>query len=264
MKIGAYQFAVTGDLSRNVEAIRRGVSRAAAEGVALLAFPECALTGYPPRDMARASAIDWERLARAQDELQTLADEKGLCLIAGTITKDEHGVHNSAALFAPGGRRMLYHKRALWGYDAQNFCAGDEDGIFDVAGLRVGVRICYEVRFPEYFRELYRARTDLNVILFYDVSDRDDAQRYDLIRGHVRTRAVENVCPVLSVCSTAPFQTAPTALYDRSGRPLAELERGREGLLVCDLPDGELDFGEEGRRRISAALLSLQMPDAPV
>ena len=261
MRIGAYQFAVTGGVSRNVEIIRSAVIRAADEGVALLVFPECALTGYPPRDIERASAVDWRRLARAHDELQALADEKGMCLIVGTITKDARGVYNSAALFAPGGRRLLYHKRALWGYDAQNFRAGDADGVFDIAGLRVGVRICYEVRFPEYFRELYRARTDLNVILFYDVSDRDDAQRYDLIRGHIRTRAVENVCPTLSVCASAPFQTAPTALYDRSGRPLVELERGREGLLTCDLPDGEQDFGEEGRRRISDALLGLQRPD---
>ena len=55
-------------------------------------------------------------------------------------------------------------------------------------------RICYEIRFPEYFRELYVENTDLNVILFYDVSDRDNADRYDLIRAHVRMRAVENVC----------------------------------------------------------------------
>ncbi len=34
-----------------------------------------------------------------------------------------------------------------------------------------GVRICYEVRFPKFFRELYKKSTDLNVILFYDVAE---------------------------------------------------------------------------------------------
>ena len=48
------------------------------------------------------------------------------------------------------------------------------DGIFEIAGISVGVRICFEVRFPEYFRELYARKTDLNVVLFYDVSDVDD------------------------------------------------------------------------------------------
>ena len=257
MRVGAYPFAVTGGVRQNLKHIERGVLRAADEGVTLLAFPECALTGYPPRDIARASAVDGEEVARACGRLQALADERNMHLLVGAVTEGTDGFYNSALLFAPGEERRAYHKRALWGYDAENFRAGDCEGVFDIAGLSVGVRICYEVRFPEYFRELYRARTDLNVILFYDVSDRDDVQRYDLIRGHVRTRAVENVCPTLSVGATAPYQTAPTALYDRSGRPLAELSRGTEALLVCDLPQEKTDFGEEGRRRISGALLGL-------
>ena len=255
MKIGAYPFAVTGDMERNAAIIERGAERAAQAGVKLLAFPECALTGYPPLSIPRASAVDFEQLSRAHERMQAIADRTGVHLIAGTITRDESGTRNSAAVFSPGEAVRLYHKRALWGYDAENFAVGEPGGVFEIEGLRVGVRICYEVRFPEYFRELYRAGTDLNVILFYDVSDRDDAQRYDLIRAHVRTRAVENVCPTLTVCATAPFQTAPSGLFDRSGRPLAELARGEEGLLVCDWPCGGLNFGEEGRRRISDRLL---------
>ena len=46
------------------------------------------------------------------------------------------------------------------------------------------------MRFPEYFRELYARKTDLNVVLFYDVSDVDDTGRYDLIKGQLQTRAV--------------------------------------------------------------------------
>ena len=68
-------------------------------------------------------------------------------------------------------------------------------------------------------------KTDLNIVLFYDVSDRDDIERYDLIKSHIRMRAVENVTYTLSVDAISPYQTAPTALYDRSGYSWIELKK---------------------------------------
>lgn len=72
-------------------------------------------------------------------------------------------------MFHPDKQKLIYHKRALWGWDKDNFSIGDRDGVFEINGLKVGIRICFEVRFPEFFRELYREQTDLNIILFYDV-----------------------------------------------------------------------------------------------
>ena len=159
--------------------------------------------------------------------------------------------YNSAVVFAPYQEKKIYHKRALWGWDRDNFDIGNRDGIFDIEGLKVGIRICFEVRFPEFFRELYRAHTDLNIIMFYDVSDFNDIERYETIKAHIRTRAVENVTYTLSVNSISPYQTAPTVLYDKSGRTLIELKQNEENLLVYDLKNMQLDFGEQGRKEIS-------------
>jgi omega-amidase len=128
------------------------------------------------------------------------------------------------------------------------------DGIFEIAGISVGVRICFEVRFPEYFRELYARKTDLNVVLFYDVSDADDTGRYDLIKGHLQTRAVENVSTIVSVDSIHPYQTAPTAVFGKSGQILKECTRNQPELLIYDFEKTEDDFGEMGRRTISDTL----------
>ena len=132
-----------------------------------------------------------------------------------------------------------------------------EDGgtVTEIGPFRVGVRICFEIRFPEYFRELYKERADLIMTLFYDDSDKDDPDRYRMINGHIQTRAVENVCHILSCNTCSPFQTAPTALFDRSGRILAGLEPGKEGLLVYDLEKTPLNFGELGRKEISDSLV---------
>lgn len=255
MRIGAYSFKVTGNIEENRKNICKGIAEAAAQGLDLLVFPECALTGYPPYDIPDSAAVDFHRVAACLEEFQALAAERKLCIVLGTILKEQEKIYNSAVVLTPDGGPFVYAKRALWGYDQSNFTAGQSKGVFRLAGRKIGVRICFEVRFPEYFRELYRENTDLNIILFYDISRQENLQRYELIRSHIQTRAVENVCAVLTVNTSATFQTAPTALFGRSGQVLAEQERGREGLLWYDYDFPPPDFGEQGRKAISDLLV---------
>lgn len=251
MKIGTYQFAVSGDMERNFQTMKQAIAQASQQTVRVLAFPECALTGYPPRDIASSTVVDFEKAGACCDEFARLAAQHDMYVIVGTITEDMGKHYNSAIVFAPDGEKTVYNKRALWGWDRDNFCPGNECGVVEIDGVKFGIRICFEVRFPEYFRELYRENTNLNFILFYDVSDWDDTGRYDLIKGHIRTRAVENVCHILSVDAISSYQTAPTGLYDMSGGTVCELERNKEGLLVYDFHPAEMDLGERGRKEIS-------------
>ncbi len=257
MKIGAYQFAVTGRIEENMQAMRKAVALAAAESADLLVFSECALTGYPPVKTASVAGIDFHQAEACFSELQELSTANRLHLLTGCVTRDGDRYLNSAALFRPGGdarHAIIYGKRALWGWDRDNFTEGNADGIFEVGALKVGVRICFEVRFPEYFRELYQAKADLAIVLFSDVSDEDDVGRYELIKAHLRTRAAENVCAILSVNDITPYQTAPTAVFDNCGEIIMELTRNEEGLLLYDHTPSELPFGAQGRKAISDKL----------
>ena len=89
------------------------------------------------------------------------------------------------------------------------------------------------------------------MVLFYDVSDVDDHDRYNMIKGHLQTRAVENVTTVISVDSIKPFQTAPTAVIGKSGEIIKECDRNKTELLIYDFEKSVDDFGEHGRREIS-------------
>lgn len=254
MKIGAYQFQITGNIASNFQKIKQAVLKASKENIRILTFPECALTGYPPHDIASSSLVDFEQVTLCCDELDKLAKVHQMYIVIGAIMKENDNYYNSAIVFTPNQKRYVYQKRGLWGWDRDNFCPGNQTGVFEVDGIKIGIRICFEIRFPEYFRELYRQNTDLNVVIFYDISDCDDIARYDLIKAHIRTRAVENVCHTLSVNTTGPYQTAPTALYDRSGNTLVELDRNTPDLLVYDLAFPKPDFGECGRKEISDIL----------
>ena len=254
MKIGAYQFAINSDVEYNFTIIKAAINQAVEKDVKLLVFPECALTGYPPRDINHSADVDFIKLNVVYDQLQELVDENGICVIVGSIIEEDNKYYNCAIIFRPYEEKGFYYKRALWGWDKDNFSMRNSDGIFEVEDWKVGVRICFEVRFPEFFRELYDNKTNLNIILFYDVADTDDMQRYDLIKSHIRTRAVENVTYTLSVDATSPYQTAPTAIYDKSGYGLIELKRNEEEMLVYDLENLPQDFGERGRSEISNCL----------
>lgn len=255
MRIGAYQFEITGDINGNLEKILQAISEASDKNIRLLVFSECALTGYPPHDIENSSAVDSAALNNAFKRIQEASDKNDIYIIVGAVTVEENRYYNSAIVFSPDKPKLIYNKRALWGWDKENFCEGENKEIFEIDGFKVGIRICFEVRFPEYFRELYAAHTDLNIILFYDVSESDDWERLNLISAHIKTRAVENICHTLSVNNSRLYQTAPTALYDRSGRTVAELGRHEEKLLVYELNNIYLNFGEEGRKQISDKLL---------
>ena len=253
MRLAAYQFGVTGSVQHNMEIIRKGVKLAEEQNAELIVFPECAISGYPPRNIDKAGNADQAAIESALKEIQRQSDKLGISIIVGTVfCSDQY--YNRAYVFIPGQSSSWYDKRALYGWDEDNFAPGKEKGIFTISGHTVGVRICFEIRFPEYFRELYREHTDLDIVLFCDVADSDDIERYNLIKSHLLTRAVENVTPFLSVNSTTPFQTAPTCFIDSSGKIREEVERNTEGLLVFDYEKTEPNFGEKGRLLYSERL----------
>ena len=165
-------------------------------------------------------------------------------------------VQSGESILINGTKHMIIgaYQFAVTGNIDDNFTEGEDSGIVQIDSFRIGIRICYEVRFPEYFRELYRQQTDLNLILFYDAADHEDPDRYAIFKGHIHTRAVENVCPVLACNSCSQFQTAPTILFDRSGKILAEMQKEKEGLLSFDLEQNDLTFGEQGRKELSDSL----------
>ena len=93
------------------------------------------------------------------------------------------------------------------------------------------------------------------ISLFYDVADIDDNERYNMIKGHLQTRAVENVTTTISVNTISPFQTAPTMVLGKSGQCIKECVRNKPELLIYDFEKTENDFGENGRISISDMLI---------
>lgn len=256
MRIAVYPFAAGKNVSENFSAIRRGIHAARMEGVRLIVFQECALSGYPPVEVEGIEEIDFNRIDSCLRELNPLAKEANMYIALGTV-RESGGAHkNSMMIFGPNGDvEMIYDKRALWGWDKKNYEPGESDGIILIDGISIGFRICYEVRFPEYFREMFNVGVSLCFVSFCDVALEPDSERHEIIQAHLITRAAENVMTVVSVNSISRKSTAPTAVFSPDGRILLKAENHEEMLLVYDYEIPERSFSGEGREQISRDLL---------
>ncbi|HEX9062273.1 MAG TPA: carbon-nitrogen hydrolase family protein [Clostridia bacterium] len=254
MKVGVFQFRGSGNISDNHEAIKRAITSAAQKKVRLLVFQECAACGYPPVETSSIEKINFENLDLCFQEIKQLAKKHCIYIALGTIRKQNSKYFNSIQLIDPNGELVgNYDKRALWGWDLDNFINGF--GIYQIDDIKVGFRICFEVRFPEYFRELFKSNVQLCFVSFCDVSEKDSIERYNIIKAHLITRAVENTMTIVSVNSISKYQTAPTAVIDLNGNIVDEAPRNQEYLLVYDYNVPAIDFGAEGRIKQSLKLL---------
>lgn len=140
-----------GEVDRNLERIERAVADAAAAGARLVVLPEAAVTGYVFESLDEALTVAQRAVAVAEQRLADAATRHGLALIVGTLEAEAREVFNTALIFAPDGRRFRYRKMHLPYLGVDRFATPGPDApeVYELAGMRVGVLICYDLRFPE-------------------------------------------------------------------------------------------------------------------
>ncbi len=137
-----------GDLDGNVALIERHVERARAEGADLVVFSECALLGYPPRDMVERDDLIGRQLD-CLERVAALSDDE-LGIIVGYIERNpaDQGkrLRNAAALCHGGAVAGKVFKRLLPTYDVfdedRYFEPGDEARVFEFKGAKLGISVC--------------------------------------------------------------------------------------------------------------------------
>ncbi len=137
-----------GDFERNVRMIVDAIERARAQGAALVAFPELAITGYPPEDLLFKPAFIEANL-RALDEVTRAS--RGLSVVVGFVDKRDD-IFNAAAVLHDGVRAGVYHKQYLPNYgvfdENRYFQAGTETPVFVAGDTTFAVNVCEDIWYP--------------------------------------------------------------------------------------------------------------------
>ncbi|MCB1939294.1 MAG: carbon-nitrogen hydrolase family protein [Rhodocyclaceae bacterium] len=201
--IAAIQTVSGPDVAENLAVAARLVGEAAAAGAEVVALPE-----YFPLisgdEQAKVRAREPDGDGPIQHHLQALARQHRIWLIGGTVPLRSDAaakVRNATLVFDPDGARVArYDKIHLFGFDngaerydeAETIEAGSELVAFDAPCGRVGLSVCYDLRFPEMFRAM--GALDL-IVLPAAFTYTTGLAHWEVL---LRARAIENQCYVMA------------------------------------------------------------------
>ncbi len=254
MKIAALQMVSTTSVEANLATARRLIAQAARDGAELVALPEYfCFMGRADRDkLAIAEApADGSNSGPIQQMLADAAREHGVWLIGGTLpirSGDPTRVLNSNCVYAPDGTLAArYDKIHLFHYDngserydeGRAILAGATPTALQVGAIRVGLSVCYDLRFPELYRELSFAPGQPPCDLISVPSaftHTTGLAHWELL---LRARAVENQCYVIAAAQGGRHENGRltfghSMVVDPWGEVLGVLPEG-EGVVLAEL-----------------------------
>ncbi len=238
LRVALAQINLTvGDLEGNTARIVHYLEMAREAGADLVAFPELALTGYPPEDLLLKPQFVKDNLAALQKiALRT----KGIAAVVGFVDADDD-IYNAAAILHDGAVAGIYRKVYLPNYgvfdEQRYFCRGREQPLFVVSGVKVGVSICEDLWYPN-GPALIQARAGAQVLVNISASPYDMGKRRRR-ECMVETRAEDNeviVCYLNAVGGQDELVFDGASLVvDQTGHALARGKQFEEELLLVDL-----------------------------
>jgi omega-amidase len=186
VKAAAVQFTITlGEIGPNLEHVRRSLQTLAADGVQLAVLPEMWGTGFAYKELNRLA----ESTGDLVEELAKLSAEYGMVIVGSLPEPHADKVYNTAYVLDNGKMRGKYRKMHLFSLmqEDRSFDSGNAWLLTDTSVGRVGVFICYDLRFPELARRLAVEGAEILV-----VPGEWPKPRQDHWRTLLRARAIEN------------------------------------------------------------------------
>lgn len=253
VRVAAAQMVSTPRVDDNLRTAEALIAQAAAAGAKLVALPEYfCLMGHAEEDKVAAREADGR--GPIQDFLAAQARRHEVWLVGGTVplaAAQPNRVKNSVLVYGPDGARVArYDKIHLFAFsrgresydEARTITPGERVASFEFAPpgaprLKVGLSVCYDLRFPELYRALAADGRPPDLILV------PAAFTATTGRAHwetlLRARAIENLCYVLAPAQGGQHENGRatfghTMLIDPWGSVVASLARG-PGLVIGDI-----------------------------
>ncbi len=221
IKIALVQFSTPqGPLLKNFESLKAQLKKISSS-VDCVVLPEMWLSSF---ETENATSL-WRETQSVWGELKRYAHQHKTYLIGSLLEKAKEGYYNTASVLGPSGVLGKYRKIHLFqgGGEERKFQAGKKAVVLNTPFGKIGLAICYDIRFPELIRKevLLGAR-----ILF--IPSAWPKERIDHYLTLLKARAIENLCFVVSVNKTGKHPSGfeyggHSVVYDPWGRTLGEM-----------------------------------------
>jgi omega-amidase len=240
MKVAVAQISCSlGDSDANLLKVRDFCARAKETDADLIVFPEMIDTGYS-MPVIKAHAASWS--GGFVSGLQEIARQLSIAIVSGVSERDGASIYNSQVFVDQQGKIIAkYRKTHLYAVapveEQTCFAAGDRFASFAFGNLHLGFSICYDLRFPEMYREL---ATKQNVDVFI-ISSAWPFPRVEHFRTLALARAIENQSYVIASNRVGKdddlWFCGSSAIIDPRGVMIAAASADREELIQADVSE---------------------------
>ncbi|MBO3738664.1 carbon-nitrogen hydrolase family protein [Actinoplanes flavus] len=236
MRIGTCQTPeILGDVDAAVTVVRRFAERA----VDLLLFPECFLQGYLVTE-EHVHGQAFEIGSAAFGSVLARLEELRPALVIGMIERDGPRYYNTAVVI-DGGRVVGRYRKTFLTSGESVFTRGDDYPVFQVGGVRFGINICYDTRFPEAAAAVAAGGASVLLVPAQNMMRREKAVWWQDRHHEIRAcRARETGMWLASADVTGErdpdrIGLGPTGFLSPTGEVTARVPLGQTGMVVADI-----------------------------
>ncbi len=251
LKVATCQFAVSRYIKRNARIISEYLYEAAKARAEIVHFSECALSGYVGTDFPTFEGYDWALLKEETKKIIALAAKLQLWVVLGSthkLTPDKNirgqarpnKPHNSLYLIGPDGKIVdRYDKRFCIRAELRRYTPGDRFVNFNVNGVKCSLLICFDLRFPEIYRQLYKQKVNCIFQSFYNARQKGPSVHTHIMRQTMQCRAATNYFWVSMANSSGYYSPYPSCFIQPDGKIVKQLKQNHAGLMVNTVDMGE-------------------------
>ena len=257
LKIATCQFAVSRSIAANARRICAQMHQAKRAGADIAHFPECALTGYVGFDFANFEGFNWELLEEKTREIAALAGEMKLWAALGSVHRlgDSSRISNCMYLVEPDGKiRDRYDKRFCTKWELKKFTPGNRFVFFTINGVKCTLLICFDLRFPELYRVLYKQGVNCVLQSFYNARQKGPSVHTHIMRQTMQAHAAINHFWVSMANASGYYSPYPSCFIHPDGVIAGQLKQNKAGIMTNTV-DLSSEFYDpmEGFREIAIA-----------
>ena len=261
IKVAMCQFAVGASIKRNSKRICDFLRKAKKAKADIVHFSECALSGYVGTDFPNFEGYDWELLKKETQKVMAFARELHLWVVLGSTHRltEPNKPHNSLYLINPEGRIVdRYDKRFCTPGDLRRLTPGNRFVDFTINGVKCSLLICFDLRFPEIYRQLYKQKVNCIFQSFYNARQKGPSVHTHIMRQTMQCRAATNHFWASCTNSSGYYSPYPSCFIQPDGKIVKQLRQNRPGLMVnrIDLSKKFYDPMADFRDMVIAGALS--------
>ncbi len=237
IRIASCQFPVSSDIRANYQFIEDQMIEAKLKKADIVHFSECALSGYPGDDLQSLENFNWYELHQMTDSIISLAQKLNIWVILGSLHKlsGNNKPHISLYVINSEGKIIdRYDKRFCTSVDLINCTPGDHFVTFKMNGVNCGLLICYDVRFPELYREYRKLGCDVIFQSFYNAREEKGNIHPVIMPITAQAHAATNYFYMSLTNSSAP-ESWPCHFITPDGLVQNKLPGNIPGILISDI-----------------------------